>query len=1003
MQGREYRYDELLAASQRVAAALQARGVRKGDVVACCVERGAATVLAILGILRCGAVLLPLDSSHPPARLQVMLKRSSCGWAVIASAQRAFFLEELGFAESAVVLLEGIEPADGRVAEHACMTPVLMPDDPAYIIFTSGSTGEPKGVVISHGALCRSVQDGTAVIRMSREDRCAQLAALTFDAAIWEHLAPLYCGGTLVPVPPDVLATPDGYLRYIAAQGISWTYLPPALFAAWIGYIEQAGAAAVEPLLAGLRTILFAGETLPAALVRRWQGWFRLRVTLMNFYGPTETTVLVCGHVIDTLIEDNAAAIPIGRAFGGNRLEILNERMERCGPGEVGTIFIGGAQLALGYLGDAARTTEAFPPDPSRPQERLYDSRDLAYRTVAGDVVFVGRRDNQVKIRGKRVELDEVESHLQRQPGVRQAAVLLHSEDHHKYLIAYVSGDALVPTALRGQLANSLPEYMLPHEVLVLPALPSNTNGKIDRAILAARYAEHHRSARIDGGTAAEDIVASIWHQVLGHAVTRDDVAFFAAGGDSLLMMRALMLAQSHGLVFDRLTDLLAHNTQEGWRRLLRLAAPQIGQPAAERFALTPMQQEMFTIINANAADSRLYHIQFVFAAAALDPALLATALRSVIRHHPMLRTVFPARDSGERFNQVLPPEAAENFVLNCIELPADNTQALEDWMHSDHAVPFIPDQFALLRATWIAAGQHRYFALTFFHPLLDGWSFSHLILQMCAAYRSLASGAPLHLPQPAVDFSTYSHWCTERAATQAAAAEREYWREVLRLPLPLVELAADGHLQGLDRRAFWEPVDEYIGRALKGLAGQLEITLHPVLLAAYFALFQRRTGQRALLIGNTIAGRPLQLADIDQVLGCFISIVPVRLENAALPFADLVRAVHLAMEHARQHESCPNETHVAALLPQMKSAGHHWRVIFALDNFPERFEIEELSWPPLSWNPIEPFEVALSVIDLRGRLYCYWNYRADRVSPSTARAISREYLDVLREVTDAN
>jgi amino acid adenylation domain-containing protein len=998
--GDELTYVALRRGSNRLARRLRALGVSRGDCVACCVERGGHSLLAVLGILKSGATLVPLDESNPRDRLDYICTQNRIAVVVSDGNTLQRIAGKLDMDAFRAILVD--VDADVAAQSDDDLAAVHAPEDIAYIIYTSGSTGRPKGVRIPHRALYRSIVDGVPAIRMRGDDVCAQLAALTFDAAIWEHLAPLYCGATLVCAPGQALATPDAWADFVARNGITWTYLPPAFFAQLMAQARGRQDKGELEALGCLRCILFAGEALPAALVREWQAVMGTRVTLMNFYGPTETTVLVSGHVIDYLLPERAEAVPIGRPFGQNRLCLLDEALRPCQPGAVGSLYIGGPQLAAGYVGDTESTARSFIVDSRDSSAVLYDSGDLAFLRPNGDYVFVGRRDNQVKLRGKRIELEEVEKHLQGLPGVSAAAAFLDEAGEVKRLVACVSADVSVRgNELKAQLGDIAPDYMVPHEIVVHSSLPLNANGKIDRRVIREQYA----AERARSGTAEiasdTDPLERIWRQVLGCAEVGEHEHFFAVGGDSLLLFRALSLARQRGYDVSDIAGVLAENTLAGWRRCLQLRG-EAPAPAvrldARVYPLAPMQREMFLLSEAHPGRN-LYHIQFVFESEPFESAVLERAFRHVIRCHPITRTVFREVD-GELQNVELDPAVAEDFRLATVHLDGEKAEgALRAWMRENHAIAFDTDTFPLLRAAYLTAGERCHLAFTFFHPLFDGWSFSLFVLQVCEAYEALARGEPAPEFAPRGRFADYVGLLAERQTSALAQAEAAYWRTELRAPLPLLEMAPQALSAGLERRALYLEADERLAAALKRLAASRGTTLHKVLLTVYFMLFQRLSGQREMLIGNTVMGRPLEMEDADRVLGCFINILPIRIGDAAQSFDALLGEVTAKMDAALVHGRMANEWHVHNILAEEKHIGMSWRVIFALDNFPESFVINQLHWPPYSWNAIEPFDIALSVIDLRGRLYCYWNYRSDLFPEPQIRAIGERYITLLSEL----
>lgn len=996
--GRILTYDQLRCGANRIARILKQMDASTGDKIGCCVERGGGSLLAILGIFKSGATLIPIDETHPKDRLISIFTQSNISILVSDRTSWPQLREKVNNLSFQLLLLDNANFVDVNDEDFIAN---FDPEDIAYIIYTSGSTGKPKGVQISHRALNRSVMDGATVIKMSKKDICAQLAELTFDASIWEHLAPLSRGASIVCVPRNVMVTPQTWNRFISEQGITWTYLPPAFFAQWISHLrEKQNDEEIRNTLVNLRCILFAGESLPADLVRQWQAIMNTRVTLMNFYGPTETTVLVCGHVVDYKVADDEDTISMGRPFGQNRMILLNEQLQPCALGEVGGLYIGGPQLASGYVLDPALTAKSFIPDPSTPGAILYDSGDLAFINEKGEFVFVGRRDHQVKLRGKRIELEEVERYLNCLDEISAALTFIDDTGQVKRLVACVVavGDP-EPGYLKKHLGKLVPDYMIPHEIVVLSELPVNPNGKIDRNAVKSQYYFNRTHHAMKPDVESKDILECIWQQVLACKNFGNQDHFFDIGGDSLLLFRALSLARRHGYEILDVAKVLANNTLSGWRHYLRYtgktytSCKNVKDPSI--YPLSPMQREMMVLSEAFLGRN-LYHIQFVFESEALETDILEQAIRHVIRCHPIARTVFRYVD-GVMQNVELEESVAESFSLEVVNLSEyAGDPELYVWMQEEHMITFDKEVFPLIRAAYIITSDGNYLALTFFHPIFDGWTFSLFVLQVCRTYGHLFRGVSVPDFRLQGRFSDYVRWIDSRTSLKITQDEDAYWRKELQRPLPIVELKPQHNNEGLTRNSFYLEADKSLTASVKNYAGQKGKTLHKVLLAVYFQLFHEITRQDEILIGNTVMGRPLEIDDADQVLGCFINILPIRLKNVDSSFDELLINVAEKMDKALAHSSIANEWHVQNIFKEEKKLGMCWRVIFALDNFPEYFDNNLLHWPPFSWNAIEPFEIALSIIDLNGHFYCYWNYRSDLYKESFLRELGNRYLELL-------
>ena len=847
MNGGRLTYGELERASTRLAGALRRRSA--GEPVGLLTAPGVDTVVGVVGVLAAGAAYVPLDATHPPGRLRDQLDR--CGARLVVC--------HAATAETAAAI--GLDRLDLATVDDDASTVDPRPGDLAYIMFTSGSTGHPKGVPVTHGALANYLDWAVDTFDYRPGDRMLQPAPICFDASVRQILAPLLAGATVVPVGRELLLDPDALLRLVERGRITvWSSVP----ALWERLLVAAEKRGDRPELPALRWVHVGGEPLRADPVRRWFDLFGAGPRITNLYGPTETTINAAYHVVDRRPDDGARTVPIGRPAAGATLVIVDDEL-----------LIGGPGLSPGYLDDPERTAAAFR---WHEGQRLYASGDVVRRRPDGALEFVGRRDDQVKVRGHRVEPGEAEAVLRGHPDVEHAAVL---PDGNR-LVAYVQLRAGSGADLRAYLDERLPEYVVPARVHTVAVLPLTAAGKVDRSRLVEAPREDAIGGPPRGRT--EEAVATAWSLLLGvGAVGRGD-DFFALGGDSILALDLFARLADEFADLPRPTAIYRNRTVQALAAAIDAAGANTAgtdtagtdtagtsgrRPApddsAEPFPLTASQRG-FLLAEAVDPDGNHGWLARVRLRGPLDRDRFQRAVDALVERHGMLRTVFPA---GARppVQQELPP---------ALRLPvAYETSDVDTAVARERARRFEPWAWPLIRLRLVRVGAAEHVLIVHAHHLIgDGYSAALLSRELLDRYRD-----PDHRPPPLR--------CTFRDYVAIAGSGA-----TLR-PRP-----------GMKRIDTAESlVDARTTDRLRRLTMAHGATTHAAVLTAYLRALRRRIGRRDLVIGVATTGREYPLPDLNRLFGPCVGAITISPTPGSTFDADLRHTVD-AMTAARDKEA---------------------------------------------------------------------------------------------------
>ena len=938
-EGERLSYGELERRSNRLAHRLRRLGVGPEARVGLCVERSPEMLVGILGILKAGGAYVPLDPAYPAERLAYVL--DDCGAAVLVT-QEALLSALPGHGIRTVCLDRDRAEIERESAEAP--RDGAAPGSLAYVIYTSGSTGRPKGVMVTHANVVRLFAATRAWFGFGAEDAWTLFHSFAFDFSVWEIWGALLHGGRLVVVPHLTTRSPEEFHALLRREGVTVLNQTPSAFRQLIQAEAEADAGAASDL--ALRVVVFGGEALEPESLRPWMDRHGdERPRLVNMYGITETTVHVTYRPITRRDLEPGRGSVIGRAIPDLRIYLLDAHGQPVPAGVAGEMYVGGAGVARGYLDREELTGERFLADPFRPGERVYRSGDLARYRADGELEYLGRADQQVKVRGFRIEPGEVEAALLAQPGVREAVVVARGEGAEQRLVAYVAGEGeLDAGGLRDGVRERLPEYMVPAAVVVLESIPLTPNGKTDRRALPEPQWGVPEEAYLAPRTEVEEVLCGVWAQVLGaeRVGVRDD--FFDLGGHSLLATRVVARAQAALGTEIPLRVLFEAPTVAGlagWVEAARRAgagvqaAPIVPAPRTGPLPLSFAQARLW-FIDQLQPGSAAYNMPFPLRLRGpLDARALAGALGEIVRRHESLRTVFRAA-GGEPAQVVMP---AGRFVLPVVDLgglPAAARDAeARRQARADAARPFDLSRGPLLRTALLRTGEGEADLLvTLHHIVSDGWSIGVLFGELSALYPALAAGASSPLPEPPVQYADYALWQRAQLSEEVLEGQLGYWRERLRGAPPLLELPTDRprpQVQGSEAAGHRFALSPATARGLRALARRESATPFMTLLAGLQALLWRWSGQDDVVVGTPIAGRTQP--ELEGLIGFFANTLVLRAElSAAEGFGALLGRVREATLGAFAHQELPFERLVEELAPG-RSLRHTplFQVMFAL------------------------------------------------------------------------
>jgi amino acid adenylation domain-containing protein len=1021
---RRVSYGELQTEVGRLTNVLSTLEVAEATIVGIFVSDSIGIISSILATLRAGGVFCPLDPSFPEKRLRVMFESVAPKWCITHSR----FYEKLQRVVSGLTSAPGIILIDDGPAVENNGQVFRLDDDrfrhqPARLIlhsnpeaacsiyFTSGSTGKPKAILGRLKGIDHFIKWEIETVGAGPGTRVSQLAGPSFDGFLKDAFVPLCSGGVVcAPESRDVILDAWGLADWLDVEQVEVLHCVPSVFRAMInrGLNSQ--------YFEAMKYVVMTGEPLYPADVKRWMDVFGDRIKLLNIYGTTETSLSKFAYEVQP--EDvERTSIPVGKPIKGAAMMVINQYGQPCGVGDAGEIYIRTPYRSFGYYDQPELTKEVFVPNPfsDDPTDIVHKTGDYGRLLKGGDLEHLGRRDQQVQIRGVRVELGEIENLLRAHQAVADVAVVDRDDaEGNKFLVAYVTmANGTGSAVLREYLAQQLPETMLPSAFVELNHLPRTLNGKIDRKALPAL--EQMRAEREIGDFAprgpVEEIVAGIWCGVLKLPVIGRADNFFNLGGHSLLVTHVIMRVRDILKVELPIRSLFESPTVAEFSELIKKQISEGKQGELAAIARIPREgelplsysQQRMWFYEHLASGSASFHIPLgVRLKGYLNHAALEQTFGEIIRRHESLRTAFPAVDDHPA--QVI--QEPTRFDLPVVDLSAlpEKEREQQSLRLAQHETlrRFALAKGPLVRLTLLRMSDCDHIVIcTMHHIIADGQSFEVVIAEMSQLYAAMSNGRPSPLAELSVQYADYAAWQRQWLQGEELETRLAYWRKQLadapqRLSLPQQQTRRK--VQGFRGSRQNLTLSPELVEGLKELTRREGMTLLMTLLSAFVLLLKRYTGDEDIVLGSTYANR--ERPEAEKVIGILANTLVWRVNLVgAESFRDVMRRVRAVCLDAYSHQLTPE-----LLREDLATRGEDRERLFDVWFQFEREEREKLELPGLAteWYRVhreEPkFELSMMLAELKDQITGLLEYDTDLYDDETMTEMVKSYIRLLEE-----
>jgi amino acid adenylation domain-containing protein len=994
-------YRELNEKSNQLARRLRAKGVKTGGIVGIMVERSPEMMIGIMAVLKAGGAYLPIAVDYPLDRIAYMLDDSDAAL-VLAKKKN---LTGNPVETSRLLDLEDARLFNG--SNDNLTDTGTGPGSPVYVIYTSGSTGRPKGVMIEHGSLVNRINWMQKSYPLDKKDTVLHKTSFTFDVSVWEIFWWSTVGARVCLLSPGGEKDPRVIIDTAAENDVTVMHFVPSMLSVFLEYLQEEGG--VEKL-SGLKQVIASGEALTVSQVKRFKNiLFKKNFTgLANLYGPTEATIDVTYY--NCFEEDDLEAIPIGKPIDNTRLYILDENLHLQPVGTAGELCIAGDGLARGYLNNPGLSADTFVVNPFDGKERIYRTRDLARWLPGGTIEFLGRIDQQVKVRGFRVEPGELETHLLSHGDIKEAVVVCRSDESgENHLCAYFvsnTGSEPSPSELREHLLKSVPAYMVPSYFTRLSQMPLNPNGKIDRKALPAPEAAVGDEYTAPG-TEVEKAVAQLWADIL--KIDKDTVSvnanFFQLGGHSLKATVLAMRLHKKFNVKISLADIFKTPVLKHLARYIANDAAVNKYTAIEKveerayYPLSSVQKRMYVAQQID-KEGTSYNMQTVVVLKGeLDKKKLGDTFKRLIKRHESLRTSFIMLVDGP----VQEIHDDVEFEIEYHDMETEERSAIENIIRGA-VKPFVLSHAPLLKVGLIKITEIEHILMVDMHHIVsDANSLEILAKELISMYNGK------NLPPLKIQYRDFSEWQRRLFESGEIKKQEKFWLDGFKDGIPELNLPTDYPRPSIRRIDHGDHIgfvlEEQVSLKLLEMVKKIDVTVFIALLAVYNVFLFKYTKDEDIVVGSPVTGRTHN--DLQNVIGAFLNMIPMRNHpRQDLTFSEFLKDVKRTTIEAFDNQDYQFEELVTALgLQGDASRNPLFDTEFSLvrtDASQEKEDIRGLTLVPYpDGSRFAKFDLHFHVSVYGELIHVLMRYSTDLFKRTTVEKIRDYYLEVLHQVIE--